>query len=303
MLKDVKPMAPRRTLVTGGNGQVGLAIQKYVEERHLDGFEFVDSDTFDITNPAAYENYDWDLYGTIINTAAFTAVDKAETPDGRKAAWNTNVNGVANLAKVATHHGITLVHISSDYVFDGTTEQHTEDEGFAPLGVYGETKAAADAIVSTVPRHYIIRSSWIVGDGANFVMRMITLAQEAVKTQKQTAQAPNDQFGRLTFVGDLVKGIFHLLNTNCTYGTYNLTGSGRVASWYDIASKIFELEGVDTKYIDANSVDTYAEQTKGSKRPHYCALDLSKIRNTGFDPADWEQMLKTYIADHKRNQN
>lgn len=303
MLKDAKPMAPKRTLVTGGNGQLGHAIRSYVEEQGLSGFEFVDADTFDIADPKTYTSYDWDLYGTIINAAAFTAVDKAETPEGRKAAWSANVEGVANLAKVASRHGITLVHISSDYVFDGTAEQHTEDEGFSPLGVYGETKAAADAIVSTVPCHYIVRSSWIIGDGKNFVTRMLGLAEEAAKTQTQTAQAPNDQMGRLTFVGDLTKGIFHLLNTGCEYGTYNLTGSGRVASWYDIAAKIFEMVGVDTKYIEANSVDTYAAQTGGSKRPHHCALDLSKIHETGFDPADWEELLETYLAERKNNQD
>ncbi|MDF7663229.1 bifunctional dTDP-4-dehydrorhamnose 3,5-epimerase family protein/NAD(P)-dependent oxidoreductase [Bifidobacterium sp. ESL0763] len=303
MLKDAKPMDPKRTLVTGCNGQLGHAVRDYVEQHGLDGFEFVDSDTFNIADPSVYENYDWDLYGTIINAAAFTAVDKAETPEGRKTAWRTNVEGVVNLSRVATRHGITLIHISSDYVFDGTAEQHREDEGFAPLGVYGQTKAAADAIISTVPRHYIIRSSWIVGDGKNFVTRMLGLAEQAAETHKQTAQAPSDQTGRLTFVADLVKGMFHLLDHNCEYGTYNLTGAGRVASWYDIAAKIFEMEGVDTKYIDANSVDTYATQTGGSRRPHHCALDLAKIRETGFEPADWEKLLDQYVAKRKQNQD
>lgn len=303
MLRDAKPMAPKRTLITGGNGQLGHAIRSYVEEQGLSGFEFVDADTFDIADPKTYASYDWDLYGTIINAAAFTAVDKAETPEGRKTAWSTNVEGVANLAKVASRHGITLVHISSDYVFDGNAEQHTEDEGFSPLGVYGETKAAADAIVSTVPCHYIVRSSWIIGDGKNFVTRMLKLAEEATKTQTQTAQAPSDQMGRLTFVGDLTKGIFHLLNSGCKYGTYNLTGSGRVASWFDIAVKIFEMVGVDTKYIESNSVDAYAAQTGGSKRPHHCALNLSKIRKTGFEPANWEELLETYLAQHMDTQD
>lgn len=160
MLKDAKPMAPKRTMVFGSNGKLGRAIRRYAESHGLHGFEYHDTDTFDIADAKAYAAINWDLYGTIINAAAFTAVDEAETPGGRKNAWRTNVQGVKNLARIATEHRITLVHISSDYVFDGTKELHTEDEEFAPLGVYGQTKAAGDALVENVPQHYLLRSSW-----------------------------------------------------------------------------------------------------------------------------------------------
>lgn len=112
MLKDAKPMDPKRTLVTGANGQLGQSIRKYVEEHDLKGFEFTDIDEFDFSDPAAYEGYDWSLYGTIINAGAFTAVDKAETPEGRVTAWKANALGPALLAKVATEHNLTLVHLS-----------------------------------------------------------------------------------------------------------------------------------------------------------------------------------------------
>lgn len=299
MLSDAKPMQPKRTLVIGSKGQLGRAIHSYTDTHQLTNFEYVDSDTFDITDSSAYREYDWDLYGTIINTAAYTAVDKAETPEGRKQAWAANVSGVALLAKTATQHGIVLVHYSSDYVFDGSQENHVESESFAPLGVYGQTKAAADAIVSTVPKHYIIRSSWIVGQGKNFVTRMIGLAMEAEKSHRQTAQAPNDQTGRLTFASDLARGTFHLLDTQAAYGTYNITGSGQVASWYDIASEIFTQLNVDTKYIEANSIETYARETGGSTRPHNCSLSLQKIEQAGFTPADWRLLLKSYVAENK----
>ena len=177
MLKDAKPMAPKRTMVFGSNGKLGRAIRRYAESHGLHGFEYHDTDTFDIADAKAYAAINWDLYGTIINAAAFTAVDEAETPGGRKNAWRTNVQGVKNLARIATEHRITLVHISSDYVFDGTKELHTEDEEFAPLGVYGQTKAAGDALVENVPQHYLLRSSWVIGEGRNFVTRMLGLAQ------------------------------------------------------------------------------------------------------------------------------
>ena len=214
MLKDAKPMAPKRTMVFGSNGKLGRAIRRYAESHGLHGFEYHDTDTFDIADAKAYAAINWDLYGTIINAAAFTAVDEAETPGGRKNAWRTNVQGVKNLARIATEHRITLVHISSDYVFDGTKELHTEDEEFAPLGVYGQTKAAGDALVENVPQHYLLRSSWVIGEGRNFVTRMLGLAQNHAH-----AEAPSDQFGRLTFTDDMANAIFHLLDGGASYGT------------------------------------------------------------------------------------
>ena len=255
MLKDAKPMAPKRTMVFGSNGKLGRAIRRYAESHGLHGFEYHDTDTFDIADAKAYAAINWDLYGTIINAAAFTAVDEAETPGGRKNAWRTNVQGVKNLARIATEHRITLVHISSDYVFDGTKELHTEDEEFAPLGVYGQTKAAGDALVENVPQHYLLRSSWVIGEGRNFVT-----------------------------------------DGGASYGTYNMTGSGRIASWYDIARLVFQTAGVDPDTITANSVAEYAREHHAAMRPQNCSLDLSKLEATGYHPQDWEQSLATYLA-------
>ena len=127
LLRDVVPMAPKRTLVTGCNGQLGRAVRGLAEERGLLGtFDFCDVDTFDMSDPEAYGRYDWDLYGTVINCGAYTAVDRAETPEGRVLAWKANATGPALLARTCAEHGITLVHISSDYVFDGTRELHDE---------------------------------------------------------------------------------------------------------------------------------------------------------------------------------
>ena len=136
-------MAPKRILVTGCNGQLGRAVRKLTEERGLaDLFDFHDIDTFDFSNPDSYTDIDWSVYGIVINCGAYTAVDRAETQEGRVAAWRANATGPALLSKVCAERGIVLVHISSDYVFDGTQEIYGEDEPFSPLSVYGASKAA-----------------------------------------------------------------------------------------------------------------------------------------------------------------
>ena len=151
-------MAPRRTLVTGANGQLGRAIRALAEERGVAGsFDFGDCYEFDFTNTDDYSKIDWTLYGTVINCGAYTAVGAAEAPEGRRAAWAANAQGPALLAKACAEHGITLVHISSDYVFDDIEEERFEGEPFSPLGVYGQTKAAGDIAVANCPRHYIVR--------------------------------------------------------------------------------------------------------------------------------------------------
>ena len=133
LLADVVPMAPRRTLVTGCNGQLGRAVRKLVVDRDIaDTFDFYDIEEFDFSNPDQYSKIDWRLYGTVINCGAYTAVDAAETPEGRVAAWRANATGPALLSRTCAEHGITLVHVSSDYVFDGTREEHDEGEPLSP---------------------------------------------------------------------------------------------------------------------------------------------------------------------------
>ena len=298
MLRDAKPMAPRRTMVTGCNGQLGHAIRDYVESHGLEGFEFNDIDTFDFSDPAQYDQFDWSLYGTIINAGAYTAVDKAETPEGRALAWKANAQGPALLARVAREHNITLVHVSSDYVFDGSREMHDESEGFAPLGVYGQSKAAGDIAVANAPRHYILRSSWVIGEGHNFVKTMMMLSDKVANGDLPRVTVVDDQYGRLTFTRDMADAIFHLLDSNAAYGTYDLTGSGAVKSWADIARGVFDLANGNGGKVKPISTDEYFANAKNpvSPRPTYSALDLSKIEATGLNVPDWEESLKTYVA-------
>ena len=300
MLRDAKPMAPRRTMVTGCNGQLGHAIRDYVEEHGLEGFEFNDIDTFDFSDPAQYGRFDWSLYGTVINAVAYTAVDRAETPEGLVLAWKANAQGPALLARVCAEHNITLVHVSSDYVFDGTAELHDEEEAFAPLGVYGQSKAAGDIAVANCPRHYILRSSWVIGEGHNFVKTMMMLSDRVADPGDGLDEVTvvDDQYGRLTFTGDMAEAIFHLLDSGAAYGTYDLTGSGRVESWSGIAKAVFDQTNGNGDRVVPIPTEEYFANAKDpvSPRPTHSALDLKKIEATGYPALDWEESLKKYVA-------
>ena len=299
-LKDVVPMAPRRTLVTGCNGQLGRAVRALAEERGLSSsFDFNDIDTFDFSDPSAYESIDWDLYGTVINCGAYTAVDKAETPEGRINAWKANATGPALLARTCAEHDITLVHISSDYVFDGTRELHDEQEPFSPINVYGQSKAAGDIAVAGCPRHYILRSSWVIGDGHNFVKTMVNLSNRVADPEDDLDKVTvvDDQLGRLTFTKDMAKAIFHLLEIHAAYGTYDCTGSGAVKSWADIARTCFEVaNGNGDRVIPVSTAEYYASaKCPVAPRPVYSALDLTKLEAVNFCMSDWEEEFSVYL--------
>ena len=309
MLGDVRPMAPRRTLVTGCKGQLGRAVREYVEAHGLEGFEFNDIDGFDFSDPGQYERFDWSLYGTIINCGAYTAVDRAETLEGRVAAWQANAQGPSLLARVCAEHHVTLVHVSSDYVFDGTRGVHDESEPFSPLGVYGQSKAAGDLAVAGCPRHYILRSSWVIGDGRNFVRTMKALSDRVADPDDglDRVTVVDDQVGRPTFTTDMARAVFHLLGYRdgapwpvepAPYGTYNLSGEGEAVSWYGIARRVFDLaNGNGDKVIPVSTAEYYANATGPvSPRPAHSTLDLTRIENTGYRPADWEDSLNAYMS-------
>ena len=299
MLADALPMAPRRTLVTGCNGQLGRAVRALAEERGSVGaFDFCDIDTFDMSDPAAYGKLDWSLYGTVINCGAYTAVDRAETPEGRAIAWAANATGPALLARTCAEHGITLVHISSDYVFDGTRELHDEGEAMSPLSVYGQSKAAGDIAVAGCARHYIMRSSWVIGEGKNFAKTMCALSDKVAAGDLGRVTVVDDQLGRLTFTRDMAAAIFHVLDARAPYGTYDCTGSGAVRSWADIARACFEAKnGNGDKVVPVSTADYYASaEGPIAPRPHFSALDLSKLEGVGFHMPDWEEELTEYLT-------
>ena len=285
-LADVVPMKPARTVVLGAKGQLGQSLMAILPDA-----TGIDRDELDLSDREAVQAFNWNGVGTIINAAAYTAVDVAETEEGRKDCWAANVHAVANLVEVARERHARLVHVSSDYAFDGTAEEHSEDETFSPLGVYGQTKAAGDALVATLPQHYIVRTSWVIGGGKNFVGIMADLAGKGVKP---TVVA--DQFGRLTFTTDLAAGIKHLLDSKAEFGTYNLTNTGDVQSWADIAKDVFVRSGKSADDVTPVTTEEYAAGKKISPRPVHSALKLDKIIAAGFTPAPASQRLDELLG-------
>ena len=292
-LADVTPIPPRKILITGANGQLGKALRaEYGDAAHI---EYATRADLDLAAPDLATVRRWRDYGTIINAAAYTAVDLAETAEGRTDAWAGNATAVANLARIATDHGITLVHVSSDYVFDGSKDgPYLEDDPIAPLGVYGQTKAAGDTAAATAPRHYIVRTSWVIGEGRNFVRTMASLAERGIDPN-----VVDDQTGRLTFTTDIARGIHHLLETNAPYGVYNLTGTGDPNTWADIARDVYKLTGHDPARVTGVSTDQYFANATApvAPRPRNSFLDLTKIQAAGFMPRRWRDQLAEYVHD------
>ncbi|GGF49809.1 hypothetical protein GCM10010922_27190 [Microbacterium sorbitolivorans] len=251
--------------------------------------EFASRDDLDLTSDISGARR-WRDYGAIINASAYTAVDKAETD--RAGAWAANATGVAQLARIAAEYGITLVHVSSDYVFDGSETSYDESAALAPVGVYGQSKAAGDVAASTAPRHYIVRTSWVIGEGNNFVRTMASLASRGIDPA-----VVDDQIGRLSFASEIARGIRHLLESGAPFGTYNLTGSGAAGSWFDVARRVFELTGHDAGRVSATSTEAYFANAQGpiAPRPANSVLSLNKIEATGFVPADADASLVEYL--------
>lgn len=271
--------------IVGAKGQLGTALhQQYPNAKS------VDIDELDITNPESVANFDWSGIKVILNAAAYTNVDGAETAEGRVAAWKVNATAVSYLVRAALQNDLTLVHISTDYVFDGTQNPHSETEPFSPLSVYGQSKAAGDLVVSLLPRHYILRTSWVIGEGKNFVRTMLELGKKGVNPSVVA-----DQVGRLTFTSELVRAIDHLLTTGANAGTYNVSNDGEAASWADITREIFRLAGYDNSVTDVTTEDYYAGKAGIAPRPLQSSLDLTKLRATDFSSRNWPEDLANYI--------
>jgi dTDP-4-dehydrorhamnose reductase len=275
-----------KTLILGANGQLGQALSLEFPDA-----EQVTRQTLDLSDPSILTARNWQEYGLILNAAAYTAVDLAETEEGRIDAWRSNATTPGYLSQISRGHDITVVHISSDYVFDGTKQVHTEDEPFSPLGVYGQSKAAGDIAISTAERHYILRTSWVIGEGKNFIQTMQMLAEKGVKPS-----VVNDQIGRLTFTTDLAKAIKHLVENNAPYGTYNLTNDGESVSWAEVASLVYEQVGHNRDEVTGvSTAEYYAGKDGIAPRPLQSTLDLGKIKAKGFEPRRWETALNEYL--------
>ena len=282
-----------KALITGANGQLGGALQHQFPDALALG-----SKELDITDPSALLAGRFSDMGVIINAAAYTNVDGAEDPANLGVAGEVNAQGVANLAKLATRLNIPLVHISSDYVFDGTkVGAYTELDPFKPVNAYGRTKAEGDQAAAEHAEHYIFRTSWVVGSGPgpNFVKTMAKLAEGGVNPA-----VINDQFGRLTFTKTLAGAVQFALENEIPYGTYNLTNTGEQVSWYQIAQEVFRLTGHNPDRVSPQSSADYADSKdqKVAPRPVNSMLDLSLIESLGFRPPDWRDTLEAYLRHH-----
>lgn len=282
---------PSRFLIVGANGQLGTALaNKYPEATP------VDSGELDITDPKAVAAFDWSKVDIILNAAAYTNVDGAESNEGRVIAWKVNAVGVRNLVAAAIEHDLTIFHISSEYVFDGTSnDPHTEDEPLSPLGVYAATKAGGDVAISLAPKHYLLRTSWVIGEGKNFVRTMLSLGERGI-----SPTVVGDQIGRLTFTYELVCTIDHFLQNKPAYGTYNVSNTGEPASWADITREIFKLGGYDNLTVtDTTTAEYFADKPEASPRPLNSVMNLDKVKATGVELTDWREALKLYIGQEE----
>jgi dTDP-4-dehydrorhamnose 3,5-epimerase len=287
-LDRVTPIPPRRTLVIGGRGQLGQALTAAIPTARA-----VDLDELDVTDAEQLAAWAWQDYDVVVNAAAYTAVDAAETTTGRQHAWALNASAPVALAALACRHRFALVHYSTDYVFDGTHSPHDEEEPVTPLGVYGQSKAAGDLAVRCVQRHYLIRTGWLCGDGHNFV-RTITRMAEA----GDRPQVVDDQIGRLTFADELARATRHLLDTRAAYGTYNCTNAGPAMSWFEVARRVFEYCGRSPADVTPVSTTHYTEGKSTAHRPTNSVLDLAKLEATGFVPEDARAALQRYLGSH-----
>jgi dTDP-4-dehydrorhamnose reductase len=276
------------TVIVGANGQLGRALQ-----REFPDAVALDRKALDVTDAAAVRNYRWSGVDVVLNAAAWTAVDAAEDPANADAVRAANVAAVGHLAQAVRTCGAILVHLSSEYVFDGRHEgPHPEDWPANPLSVYGHSKADGDTQAGYVTKHYLVRTTWVAGDGNNFIRTMAGLADRGV-----TPAVVDDQIGRPTFAADLAAGIAHLVRTRAPFGTYNLTNGGEPVSWADVAAAVFAARGRSTDDVRPTSTQAYfADKPQAAVRPLNSVLDLSKITAAGFRPRDWRVALSEYVS-------
>ncbi len=273
-------------LVTGASGQLGQALQFLAGNYPEIAFHFANSTTANITDKTQLQL----LFSQIqpdycINAAAYTAVDKAES-EAQKA-HEINVVGARNVAEICQEFHTTLLHVSTDFVFDGQQKTpYKESDNTSPQGVYGLSKRQGEeAIVAVLKEHFIIRTSWLYSRfGNNFMKTMLKFGSE-----RPSMNVVDDQIGTPTHAVDLAKALLAIIQSGKkAYGIYHFSNEG-ATSWYGFAKTIFEINKIN---IELNPIPTSGYPTP-AKRPEYSVLDKSKIKETfGIEIMDWEESLK-----------
>ncbi len=275
-----------KILITGAKGMLAKAvINKLKDENQL---ICTDSQELDITDKNMVMEYvEKEKPEYIINCAAYTAVDKAEEEE--ELAEKVNSEGPKNLAIAADKYNCILVHISTDYVFNGDLDinkTYKENDKTLPVTVYGKTKKEGeDNIIQNSSKYYILRTAWLYGEGNNFVRTMLKLSKE-----KEELNVVNDQHGSPTYTEDLASIIKQIIDKKIPYGIYHTTNIG-YTTWFDFTKKIFELSNISCK---VNPV-TSEEFVRPAKRPKNSKLSKDKILEEGITIPDWEDGLKRYL--------
>lgn len=273
-----------RVCVLGAGGLLGRALTAALPDAVALGRA-----ELDVGDAAAVAAHDFSGVDVVVNAAAHTAVDRAETEPA--AAWRANALGPAHLAAAAAAHGFVLVQVSTEYVFDGTADGPVPvDAPLAPLGVYGASKAAGELAVRAAPRAVVVRTSWLVGDGPGFVATMARLAADGV-----SPEVVDDQVGRPTFAADLAAALPALAGRGP--GTYHVTGGGEPVSWCGLAREVFARCGRDPGDVRAVSTAEYgATRPHLARRPANSVLDLAGLAGTGVATPDWRAGLDAHLG-------
>lgn len=282
---NIKQRKMKRILVTGANGQLGQSIKEISKTYTNLEFVFTSRAELDITNEKEVFNYFQNhSFDAVVNCAAYTAVDLAEKET--EAAYLVNALATKYLATSTAQQNIPFIHISTDYVFDGTVSiPRTEEDQVNPINIYGQTKLEGEQFALALnPKTLIIRTSWIYSQyGNNFVKTMLRLF-----TEREEIGVINDQMGSPTSAHDLAKAILQLLQTDeLTYGIFNYSNLEQ-CTWYDFAN---EIKRITKAQININPIPTTAYPTP-AKRPSYSLLDKNKIINTfGLQIPEWKSSL------------
>lgn len=278
-------------VVTGSNGQLGKSIQEISAQFEDLTFTFFDATDLDITSldsvMQAFSNQHFDY---CINCAAYTAVDKAELETEK--AYLVNAFGAENLAKACKRHDTVLIHVSTDFVFDGNKQEpYTENDIPNPLNIYGKSKLEGERLIEQVlNNHYIIRTSWVYSKyGNNFVKTMLRLAAE-----RDELNIVNDQVGSPTFAGDLAHQILEMINCKTQpFGLYHFSNKGTI-SWFEFAEEIFKLTN---NTIKINPIKAEFYKTP-ALRPRFSVLDNTKITSNFQTKSNlWKESLKQVLNE------
>lgn len=279
-----------KILITGANGMLAKSVIK-----RLEGNEIIctDVEDLDITNEEAVKEFVTKVKPEyIINCAAFTAVDKAETAG--EIVEKINADGPRNLAKAAKENESVLVHVSTDYVFGGDLDvekDYKEDDPKNPVTAYGITKLhGEEAIKENLDKYYIFRTAWLYGDGNNFVRTMLKLGET-----KDEINVVADQHGSPTYAEDLANFIGEAIEKKIPYGIYNATNEG-YTTWYDFTKAIFEYAGIVCR-VNPVTTEEYIEMMKvtQAKRPKNSQMSKEKLKSAGIEVPEWEDALKRYL--------